>query len=63
MAQCLIRWTSPTHIFIFSKIGQEQRFLLVPHMQGSGLWEWMRKFITEGVVNHSNLDINFVLSA
>ena len=44
----------------FSQIGQEQSSLLVPRMQGSDRYEWMRKFVTEGVVNHQHLSINFV---
>ena len=27
---------------------------------GSGLYEWMRKFVAKGVVNHPNLGMNFV---
>ena len=34
--------------------------LLAPYMWGSGLYEWMRKFITEGVVNDPNFGVNFV---
>ena len=46
-------------MFIFPRLGKN-RTLLVPRMQGSELYEWMRKFVTEGVVNHQNLGINFV---
>ena len=64
MTQCLKAWfwfTGPASPFVyFSQTGQEQSFLLVPRMRGLGLCEWMRKFITEGVVNHPNLGINFV---
>ena len=48
-----------SHVY-FSQIGQEQSSLLVPLMRGSGLYEWMHKSVTEGVVNHPNLGINFV---
>ena len=48
-----------SHVY-FSLIGQEQSFLLVPRMWGSGLYEWVRKFVTKGVVNHPNLDIKFI---
>ena len=33
----------------------------MPRMQGSDLYEWMRKFVTEGIVNHPHLGINFVI--
>ena len=29
-------------------------------MRWSGLYEWVRKFVTEGVVNHPNLGITFI---
>ena len=45
----------------FSLIGQEQSFLLVSCMWGSGLYEWVHKFVTEGVVNHPNLGIKFIM--
>ena len=47
------------HVY-FSQFGQEQSSLLVPSMWGSDFYEWMRKFVTEGIVNHPNLSINFV---
>ena len=47
------------HVY-FSQIGQEQSFLLVPRMRGLDIYEWMHKFVAEGVVNQPNLGINFV---
>ena len=29
-------------------------------MQGSGIYEWVHKFVLEGVVNHPNLGIKFI---
>ena len=64
MTQCLKacfysldQFLSPVY---FSLIGQEQSFLLVPRMWGLGRYEWVRKFVTEGVVNHPNLGIKFI---
>ena len=45
---------------VITQIGQEQSFLLVSHMRGSVLYEWMHKTVTEGTVNHPDLGINFV---
>ena len=47
------------HVY-FYQIGQEQSSQLVPRMRGSDIYERMRKFVTEGVLNHPNLGINFV---
>ena len=57
MAQYLKGWFHP-HVY-FPRFGKN-RFLLIPGMQGLGLYEWMRKFAMEGIVNHPNLGTNFI---
>ena len=56
----LIRWTSFIQVFIFPRLGKNRDFYWYHVCGGSGLYEWVHKFVMEGVVNHPNLVIKFI---
>ena len=45
-----IGWMDWTHVIYFWQMGHSQSFLLIPHVWGCRLYEWMRKFIHQDMV-------------